>query len=83
MLIHVFGRSRCSQCNLSEGDHISITFGFRAGLTWRWMTLASLNLRYLMEGIIQPIDVGDGEASLWLNRCLCVRSSEEPVRDRG
>jgi hypothetical protein len=32
-------------------------------LTWRWMTLASLDLRDLMQSIIQPIDVGDGEAS--------------------
>lgn len=45
-----------------------------ATLANRWTTLASLDLRALVKSLVQQVQVGDAEISVWLNRMAIVSS---------
>ena len=48
-----------------------------AKLAKRWTTLASLELRALVKSLVQQVQVGDAEISVWLKR-IAVLSSVMP-----
>ena len=45
-----------------------------AKLAERWTTLASLELRELVQSLVQQIQMGDAQIAVWLNRTAIVSS---------
>jgi hypothetical protein len=45
-----------------------------AKLAERWTTLASLELRELVQSLVQQIQIGDAQISVWLNRTAIMSS---------
>jgi hypothetical protein len=46
-----------------------------ATLAKRWTTLPALELRALVKSLVQQVQVGDAEISVWLNRIAIVASA--------